>query len=93
MPIRQGNKLLLSNLKLGENVVQISFTSDYSTNGTGLHKFVDPIDNHNYIYSYMCPYYANKAFPCFDQPDIKGEFTISIETYDDYKAFSNVKTI
>lgn len=88
-PIRKGNKLYLGTLKPGTHKLHIEFSSSYSTNGTGLHKFVDPYDDNLYIYSYMCPYYANKVFPCFDQPDLKGTFSISIDARSEYFVISN----
>lgn len=86
---RTGNKFYLGSLSAGPYKLHIEFTSRYSTNGTGLYKFADPQDNKTYIYSYMCPYYANKVFPCFDQPDLKGTFSFIIESEYCYKVLSN----
>ena len=86
---RAGNKLYLGKLAPGPHKLHIEFSSSYSSNGTGLHKFVDPFDEKVYIYSYMCPYYANKVFPCFDQPDLKGTFFISVDALSNYTVLSN----
>ena len=73
----------------GDYQLNIEFTSTYSTNGTGMHKYKDPEDDKTYFYSYMCPYYANKIFPCFDQPDLKAVFVISVEAQNNFSVFSN----
>jgi aminopeptidase N len=44
----------------------------------GLHRFVDPEDGLSYIYSNLEPYSAHRVFPCFDQPDIKGTYKLSV---------------
>lgn len=81
LPIeRVENKLMVSNVVDGDNVIKIEFSSEYSNSGTGLHKYVDSLDSNIYIYSYACPYYCNRVFPCFDQPDLKGRFSLKIET-------------
>ena len=87
--VKKGNKYMLGKLPAGNYKLHIEFGSTYSANGTGLYKYIDPSDNTVYFYSYMCPYYANKVFPCFDQPDLKASVSIIIESQDDYKAFSN----
>lgn len=86
---RNQSKLILPKLPQGKVELRASFSSFYSSNGTGLHKFIDPCDNCVYIYSYMCPFYANKVFPCFDQPDLKGTFKISIEAPSHFAVISN----
>jgi aminopeptidase N len=66
-------------LKLGTNEVRVQYTQKYSTNGAGLYRFKDPEDGAIYIYSMFEPYDANFMFPCFDQPDIKANFSLSVE--------------
>ena len=86
---RSGNKLPLGDLPAGPHKLHIEFSSSYSSNGTGLHKFEDPFDGKVYLYSYMCPYYANKVFPCFDQPDLKAVFSFIIDANSLHKVLSN----
>ena len=43
-----------------------------------MHYFLDKEDNSEYIYSKFEPFNANKAFPCFDQPDLKAPYTLLV---------------
>ncbi len=65
-------------LRTGANQINIEFAHDYSQDGTGLHRFLDPADGKTYLYSYLWPYYANRLFPLFDQPNIKAELTLKV---------------
>ena len=40
--------------------------------------------------SFMVKYGARRTFPCFDEPDFKAEFDITLEHPDDYNATSNM---
>jgi len=65
-------------LKAGRNSVTISYTRLHSTNGEGLHRMVDPVDNRVYTYSHFEPAAAHQMFPVFDQPDLKGTYEITV---------------
>lgn len=65
-------------LKTGKNKLLVRYKAPYSKTGSGLYKFHDPEDNTHYIYSDFEPYDANFMFPCFDQPDLKARFTLSV---------------
>lgn len=75
-------------LQSGPNTATIRFTHPYSEDGTGLHRFVDPVDGLTYLYSYLWPYYANRLFPVFDQPNLKARFTLSVQAPDDWVVVS-----
>jgi aminopeptidase N len=45
--------------------------------------------NEEYLYTLFVPDRASTAFPCFDQPDIKGRFTLTLEMPSGYRAMSN----
>ncbi|MBT28690.1 MAG: hypothetical protein CMO01_03435 [Thalassobius sp.] len=66
-------------LKKGENVVQISFTAGNSA----LNR------NDEYMYTLFVPDRASTAFPCFDQPDIKGKYKLSLKIPESWVAVSN----
>jgi aminopeptidase N len=66
-------------LRAGENVVIVDFTHPYSVDGAGLYRFKDPEDGRVYLYSNFEPYDANKMFPCFDQPDLKAAFKLTVD--------------
>ena len=62
--------------RIGKNAIKIAYKNRYSTDGNGLHHFVDPEDKEEYLYSNFEPFAANKMFPCFDQPNLKAMFKL-----------------
>jgi aminopeptidase N len=44
--------------------------------------------NDEYLYTLFVPDRASTAFPCFDQPDIKARFTLTLEMPADYEAMA-----
>ena len=66
-----------SKLKVGENAVGIHYQSCYDNDGSGCVSFVD-VDSKQYIYTQFEPYYANRVFPCFDQPDLKAKMSLTV---------------
>ncbi|GAA1471733.1 aminopeptidase N [Corynebacterium felinum] len=70
-------------------VVKVSGHSSYSRSGQGLHRFTDPSDNATYVYSHLEPSDARRVFPCFDQPDLKARFHVSMTVPDGWVALSN----
>lgn len=76
-------------LKAGDNRVEISFTHPFSKNGSGLHRFKDPVDGLVYLYSDFEPYDAHRMFPCFDQPDLKASYELTVEVPPEWLVISN----
>jgi len=67
-------------LKKGKNEVVISFTpSDQSFNR-----------NDEYLYTLVVPERARTVYPCFDQPDMKARFTLTLEIPESWVAVSAV---
>lgn len=77
-------------LKAGENVIKIDFASPIKTSGAAITRYVDKEDGGEYIYSLFVPSDASTAFPCFDQPDLKGKFTLTVKAPGEWKVVSNV---
>ena len=61
----------------------------YSITGEGLHRFTDPADGRVYLYAHMFLDGARRIFPCFDQPDLKASFTLSVTAPADWLVAAN----
>jgi aminopeptidase N len=83
-----GGRLQLENLA-ADNTLSVSGTARYMDDGTGLHRFQDPVDDRVYLHSQFASYDAHRAFACFDQPDLKGTYTFSVKAPDDWVVVSN----
>ena len=78
-------------LKLEENVVEIDFTASVAAAGKAITRFEDKDDGSEYIYTLFVPMDADMAFPCFDQPDLKAKFQLSLDMPPDWTAISNTR--
>jgi aminopeptidase N len=79
MEIQNGHVALPAKLlKLGENVVTIDFTAPIAAAGKAITRFEDKDDGSEYVYTLFVPMDADMAFPCFDQPDLKARFKLSV---------------
>ncbi len=54
--------------------VEMDYRNRYDVTGDGFHRFIDPEDETEYVYSNFQPFDAHRLFPCFDQPDIKATY-------------------
>jgi len=86
-----GGHLVLpaKNLKAGRNEVTIEFTTGAAAAGRPVIRYSDREDE--LFYTLLVPMDASLAFPCFDQPDLKARFTLTLETPADWTAVSNEK--
>src|SRR5262245_23981701 len=75
----------------GANRIEIAFAHATSTTGNGLHRFVDPADGRVYTYSNFEPYNANRMFPCFDQPDLKASYELTVEVPSEWTVIANTR--
>lgn len=66
-------------LKLGANDVNLEF---YAGDGA-LNR------NADYLYTLFVPDRARTVFPCFDQPDLKAVYTLTLKVPSDWKAIAN----
>ncbi len=78
-------------LKIGDNSILVTYTHDYSKNGSGLYRYVDVKDQKTYLYSNFEPYNANRMFPCFDQPDLKAFYTTQVLVPKGWQVISSVR--
>jgi aminopeptidase N len=80
--------LALSDLA-AENELVVDAVLLYTNTGEGLHRFVDPLDGEVYLYSQFETADAKRVFACFDQPDLKAEFTLRVTVPAHWQAASN----
>ena len=78
-----------SALVAGRNEVLIEYAHPFDQDGTGLHRFVDPEDDRTYLYTYLWPYYSNRLFPNFDQPNLKATYELTVRAAADWEVISS----
>ncbi len=61
----------------------------YTNTGEGLHRFVDPVDGAVYLYSQFETADAKRMYTCFDQPDLKAPFSLTVTAPYDWQVVSN----
>ncbi|HEY2597561.1 MAG TPA: aminopeptidase N [Candidatus Dormibacteraeota bacterium] len=83
-----GGRLQLGGLE-ADNTLTVSGTAEYMHDGTGLHRFQDPLDGRVYLHSQFASYDAHRAFACFDQPDLKATYTFEVKAPEDWVVVSN----
>ncbi|BBX15753.1 aminopeptidase [Mycolicibacterium duvalii] len=74
------------------NVVVVDADCRYSNTGEGLHRFVDPVDDEVYLYSQFETADAKRMFACFDQPDVKATFEVTVVAPAHWEVVSNGAT-
>jgi len=72
-----GERIALTGLAL-ENEVVVTATMSYSNDGQGLHRAVDSADDRHYVYGHSFLDAAPRIFACFDQPDLKAPYDVSV---------------
>ncbi|RRD53833.1 aminopeptidase N [Buchananella hordeovulneris] len=84
-----GSRIFLTGLQGGRHRVQVAATMQYSRTGEGLHRNVDPVDGQVYLYTQFEPTDARRAYACFDQPDFKAPFTLSVTAPSSFTVVAN----
>ncbi|MFT3807077.1 aminopeptidase N [Arenimonas sp.] len=80
-----------SDLKKGRNTVSVEFSRQHSTNGEGLHRYVDKSDGRVYLYSHFEPAAAHQMFASFDQPDLKATYQLTATAPKDWQVISTTR--
>ena len=55
----------------------------------GLHSYVDPQDNNQYLYTQLESHYAHLLMPCFDQPNLKSSLTLQVNAPKEWEVIAN----
>jgi len=82
------SRLPLRGLK-ANNELRVVADCAYQLTGVGLHRFVDPTDGKAYLHTQFEPFDAHRVFACFDQPDVKGTFALTVTAPEDWTVVSN----
>ena len=78
-------------LRAGDNHIAFDFESPVAPAGKAIIRYEDKDDGTEYIYTLFVPMDASMAFPCFDQPDLKARFKLSVTTPTGWQVITNTK--
>ena len=73
----------------GAHTLVVTSHDAYNRTGEGLHKFTDPVDGKDYLYTQFEPAMAMKVFAGFDQPDLKATYKVSVKAPERYTVIFN----
>ncbi|GAA3160464.1 aminopeptidase N [Nonomuraea roseoviolacea] len=71
------------------NELRVDADCAYMRTGEGLHRFVDPVDQKVYLHSQFETADAHRMYACFDQPDLKATFQLTVLAPADWEVVSN----
>jgi len=86
-----GTRIALPALE-NDNQLRVVANCAYMNTGEGLHRFVDPVDGASYLYTQFEVADAKRVFACFDQPDLKATFQLTVLAPREWAVFSNAAT-
>jgi aminopeptidase N len=85
-----GNRLRLDGLA-ADNELTVRARCSYSRTGEGLHRFVDPADGAVYLWAQSFLDDAQRVFACFDQPDLKATFALTVDAPTGWTVVGNAR--
>jgi len=83
-----GTRIAVSGLE-AENELRVVADCAYMNTGEGLHRFTDPVDDGVYLYSQFEVADARRVYACFDQPDLKATFQLTVLAPTGWQVVSN----
>jgi aminopeptidase N len=83
------NSRLPLQLRAGQHQLTVTAICRYSRSGEGLHRFIDPVDGRTYLYTQFEASEARRVFGCFEQPDLKARFAVSVIAPEAWTIVSN----
>ncbi len=72
-----------------DNELVVVATMAYSHDGQGLHRATDPADDQDYVYGHLFLDAAPSVFACFDQPDLKAPYDVTVRAPQDWIVLGN----
>ncbi|MCU0299606.1 MAG: aminopeptidase N, partial [Candidatus Nanopelagicales bacterium] len=85
------SRILLPDLD-SSNTVEVVAHCAYMTTGEGLHRFIDPVDDEQYLYTQFEVADARRMYACFEQPDLKATWQLTVEGPSHWVVTSNTAT-
>jgi aminopeptidase N len=79
-------------LRTGRNRLILRFESPITASGSAVTRYTDREDGSEYVYTLLVPADASSVFPCFDQPDLKGRFSLELTVPRGWAAVANART-
>ena len=76
----------------GEHEVKVVARCAYTRTGEGLHRFQDPADDEVYVYGQAFLDDAQRFFACFDQPDLKAVYRLTVTAPEGHVVRSNTRS-
>lgn len=86
-----GARITLPDLQ-EHNSVTVVANCAYMNTGEGLHRFIDPVDDETYLYTQFESADARRMYACFEQPDLKGTFALTVSAPAHWQVVSNSPT-
>jgi aminopeptidase N len=71
------------------NTLVVDAQMAYSHDGEGMHRSFDPADDSVYLHGMSFLDAAPRIFACFDQPDLKAPFRVSVRAPEDWTVIGN----
>ncbi len=84
-----GERITLDGLA-AHNELVVEAECAYSRSGEGLHRFADPADGNVYMYSDLETFDAHRIYACFDQPDMKATYELTVRAPEGWLVVSNM---
>jgi aminopeptidase N len=84
-----GERITLDGLA-AHNELVVAAECAYSRSGEGLHRFADPADGNVYMYSDLETFDAHRIYACFDQPDMKATYELTVRAPEGWLVVSNL---
>jgi aminopeptidase N len=72
-----------------DNELRVVADCLYMHTGEGMHRFVDPADGEVYLYTQFEANEAHRVYACFDQPDLKAVFNLTVDGPEAWTVLSN----
>jgi aminopeptidase N len=76
-----------------DNTLVVDADCRYTNTGEGLHRFVDPVDGAVYLYTQFETADAKRMYACFDQPDLKAAFGLTVTAPREWQLISNGRPV